>query len=258
MYRNTHEKSDESITETVREINYSLIGWYLQTYGMQNAFAFIEWLGIPLFSNPDNPKWSPPKSSLPEEFNAETQRKLNHLLDGYESLELKVNYNFRNKALLLQSVSHESFASNDITGDYRGLDFMGDAILNYAIVRHLFRHPVHLDADELSDLSSLLYCNSSIATVAIRNDLHKYLRYTTPELRDNINSFVAFLRRNKFKPVDDVSEQYTNTFECQTFPLNCMLNASDITLAMRNVHRFSNVFRYIFSTKRISYLKYHQ
>lgn len=199
--------SDESITENVREINYSLIGWYLQTYGMQNTFAFIEWLGIPLFSDPDNPRWTQPKSLLVDAFNDETKRKLNQLLDGYESLEHQIKYRFRNRGLLLQSVSHESFSSNDITGDYRGLDFMGDAILNYAIVRHLFRHPVHLDADELSDLSTLLYSNSSIATVAVRNDLHTFLRYTTPELRDNINSFVAFLRRNKFKPVDDVSGQ---------------------------------------------------
>lgn len=196
------------MTETVREINYSLIGWFLQTYGMQNTFAFIQWLGIPLFTNPSNCMWLQPKSPLQKEFNDHTKTKLNQLLDGYDTFQQKIRYNFQNKAYLLQSITHHSFTSNDLTPDYHGLDFIGDAILNYLIVRHLFRQPVYLDADELSEFSTLLYCNSSIATISIRNDLHKYLRYTTPELRDDINSFVAFLRRNKFKPVDDVSVIY--------------------------------------------------
>lgn len=204
-YGHSHSTSDDFISGTVREINYSLIGWYLQTYGMQNAFTFIQWLGVPLFSDPEFQSWPQPKSPLLKEYNHETQLKLDHLLDGYNAFEQKIKYHFQNKAHLLQSVTHESFTSNDLTSNYRGLDFVGDAILNYAIVRHLFRQPIQLDADELSNMSTLLYCNSSLATVSVRNDLHKYLRYTTPEIRDNINSFVAFLQRNRFKPVDDVS-----------------------------------------------------
>lgn len=195
--------SDEFIAERVRDINYSLIGWYLQTYGMQNTLAFIQWLGVPLFSDADNFKW-PEISPLLAANDHETQRKINNFLDGYDALEHKIKYKFRNEAHLLQSVTHESFVANDLTPHYRGLDFVGDAILNYAIVRHLFRQPMYLNADDLMNVSRLLECNSCIATVFIRNDMHKYLRYTTPTIRDSINSFAAFLQRNKFKPIDDV------------------------------------------------------
>lgn len=198
--------NDDAIMETVRGINYSLIGWYLQTYGMQNALAFIQWLGLPLFSNSDDFRWAQPKSPLRTERNRDTQSKLNGFLDGYDNFEQKLSYKFQDKTYLLQSVTHESFTSNDLTPSYKGLDFVGDAVLNYAIVRHLFRHPANLSAYQLRSISSLLYCNSSLATVSMRNGFHKYLRYTEPSIRDNINSFEAFLRRNKFKPVNDVSD----------------------------------------------------
>lgn len=197
------DASDESVGNCVRDINFSLIGWYLQTYGMQNTLAFIQWLGVPLFSSSEKLAW-PEISPLLAPNNQETQRKINHLLDGYDALEQKIKYKFRNKAYLLQSVTHKSFTANNLTPNYHGMDFLGDAILNYAMVRHLFRQPKNLDANDLSGLSQLLTCNSSIATVAMRNNLHKYLRYTTPSIRDSINSFAAFLQRNKFKPINDV------------------------------------------------------
>lgn len=180
-------------------MNYSLIGWYLQTYGMQNTLAFIQWLGLPVLSHSEKSK-----SSAVDIDDTERQRKVNQLLNGYDDFERKINYKFQNKAYLLQSVSHESFDSNDITPSYKGLCFIGDAILNYAIVRYLFRQPKYLNADDLTNVSSLLYCNSSLATVSVRNQLHKYLRYTAPEIRDSINYFEAFLQRNQFRPVDDV------------------------------------------------------
>lgn len=199
-----HDPSDEFIAERVRHINYSLIGWYLQTYGMQNTLAFIQWLGVPLFSGAGQLEW-PDISPLLAADNHETQRRIDNFLDGYNTLEQKIEYKFRKKAYLLQAVTHESFVANDLTPHYRGLDFVGDAILNYAIVRHLFRLPaMHLDADDLLHLTTLLSCNSGIATVSIRNNMHKYLRYTTPTIRDSVNSFATFLQRNKCKPIDDV------------------------------------------------------
>lgn len=204
MYKDK-DVGDEFIVETVRGINHSLIGWYLQTYGMQNAFAFIQWLGVPLFSsNSQDFMWPQPKSPLLIQDTHETQTKLNQMLNGYEMLEKKLNYKFQNKAYLLRAVSHESFTSNDLTLSHRGLDFVGDAILNYIIARQLFKQYQKFDSNELQRLLTLLCGSSSLSTVSIRNEFHKFLRYTSPELRDNINSFVAFLRLNRFKPVDDV------------------------------------------------------
>lgn len=206
MYKGSPQISDDFITETVRGINHSLIGWYLQTYGMQNALAFIEWLGVPLSTNTPNHFWSQPTSPLLLERNDETQRKLNEILDGYDALEAKLQYKFQDRAYLLQAASHESFTLNNLTPNYNGLDFVGDAIVNYIIIRHLIRQSQFpLDTDDLYHLSALLQSNSNFATISVRNDLYKFVRYTEPEIRDTINSFVAYLRKNRFKPVNDVS-----------------------------------------------------
>lgn len=205
LYQDSPQNNDDFINKTVRGMNNSLIGWYLQTYGMQNALAFIEWLGVPLSLNTENYSLSQPKSPLLIENTDVARRRLTEMLDGYDELETKLQYKFQDKSYLLQSVSHESFTSNDLTPSYRGLDFVGDAIVNYAIVRHLFRQPQFFDADDLNNIVTLLQSNSNFATVSVRNDMHKFLRYTKPEIRDNINSFVAFLRTNRFKPVNDVS-----------------------------------------------------
>ncbi|XP_055316038.1 endoribonuclease Dcr-1-like [Sitodiplosis mosellana] len=204
LYKNTPQSSDDFIVERVRGINYSLIGWYLQTYGMQNALAFIDWLGVPLISDTGTYCWPQPKSPLLVENSVETQRRLNEILDGYDAIEKKLQYKFQDKAYLLQSVSHESFTTNELTPNYVGLDFVGDAITNYAITRHLFRQLQFLDATDLENACQLLYSNSCFATVSVRNEFHKFLRYTHPEIRNNINSFVAFLRANRFKPVNDL------------------------------------------------------
>lgn len=205
LYKSKSQHSDEFIIETVRGINYSLIGWYLQTYGMQNALAFIDWLGVPLVSDAGTYSWPQPTSPLLVDNDAGTQRKLSEMLDGYDVLEAKLHYEFQDKAYLLQSVSHESFTRNDLTPSYHGLDFVGDAIANYAIIRHLFRQSQFLNANDLQNVCTLLHSNSSFATVSVRNEFHKFLRYTNPEIRDNINSFVAFLRGNRCKPVNDVT-----------------------------------------------------
>ncbi|XP_031637122.1 endoribonuclease Dcr-1-like [Contarinia nasturtii] len=197
LYKNS-SVTDDFVVETVRGVNQSLIGWYLQTYGMQNTLALIEWFGVPFDSE------TQPTTPLRVENTAEAQKKLNQLLDGYDILEKKLHYKFNDKAYLLQSVTHESFDANYLTPNYHGLDFVGDAILNYSIVRHLFRQPQYLDADRLQNVSSLLQSNSCLATVSLRHGIHKFIRYTTPTVRDNINSFTAFLRQNRFKPVNDL------------------------------------------------------
>lgn len=199
LYKNT--ASDDIVVEAVRGVNHSLIGWYLQTYGMQNTMALIEWLGVTLFA--DSANHSLPSTPLLIENTAKTQQKLNQLLDGYDILEKKINYKFHDRAFLLQSVSHESFDANDLTPNYVGLDFIGDAIANYSIVRHLFRQS-QLDANAIGNVSSLLQSNSSFATISVRNEIHKFIRFTTPVIRDNINAFTAFLRRNRFRPVNDL------------------------------------------------------
>lgn len=196
----SHRTGAERRQQTIVDLNYALIGWYLQRFGMQNALAFIDWLGVPVLV--DDAAFPSP---LRKPHDAETLKKLDRLVDGYDYVEQKLQYKFIDRSYLLQSFTHETFTTNDLTPTYVGLDFIGDAVANYALTRHLFQTNARCSANELDDILNLLKSNASFGTVHVRNGFHKYLRHVSAPLRGELNHFEAFLRLNKFRPVEDVS-----------------------------------------------------
>lgn len=57
------------------------------------------------------------------------------LIPDYRKLERLLNYEFRDKSLLLQAVTHPSCLTNTMTDCYQKLEFLGDAVLgNYWII----------------------------------------------------------------------------------------------------------------------------
>lgn len=55
-----------------------------------------------------------------------------------KQLEKALGYTFRKKAILLQALTHSSYGIRDSVGSLDRLEFIGDAVLDYVIIRHLF------------------------------------------------------------------------------------------------------------------------
>ena len=96
-----------------------------------------------------------------------------------ESLEKKLGYTFRNKALLSEALNHSSYAN-----EHRGqglesnerLEFLGDSVLGFVTAEFLFlRHP-DLPEGDLTRTRAALVCESSLVEVAQRLDLGAYLK----------------------------------------------------------------------------------
>lgn len=213
--------SQTEIENTVATFNLSLIGWYLQKYGMVNTFELIEWLGIPIRTNANGSAmefFAPIKSPLSYSTNENKHKKLENLIDGYDEVEKKLNYTFRDKSFLLQAFSHESFAANDICPNYDSLDFIGDGIINYVLCRHLFRDSRRFSAHEMEFFTNLLKSNSCFATVSVRHGLHKFIRITDTKIHSTLASFVKFIQKNQCKPLNDVSQAIiiTNRLKIET------------------------------------------
>ncbi|KAL7992656.1 hypothetical protein Chor_016912 [Crotalus horridus] len=107
---------------------------------------------------------------------------LNHLISGFENFEKKINYSFKNKAYLLQAFTHASYHYNTITDCYQRLEFLGDAILDYLITKHLYEDPRQHSPGVLTDLRSALVNNTIFASLAVKYDYHKYFKAVSPEL----------------------------------------------------------------------------
>jgi endoribonuclease Dicer len=58
---------------------------------------------------------------------------LNRMLRGFELFEERLEYRFRDRAYLLQAMSHASYSPNRLTDCYQRLEFLGDAVLGKEI-----------------------------------------------------------------------------------------------------------------------------
>lgn len=71
------------------------------------------------------------------------------------------------------------------------LEFLGDAILDYVITRHLYEDSCKYSPGVLTDLRSALVNNNIFAALAVKWDFHKYFKAISPPLFGVIEKFVA-------------------------------------------------------------------
>ncbi|OXU22125.1 hypothetical protein TSAR_000757 [Trichomalopsis sarcophagae] len=229
-----HSIPDKSIADCVE----ALIGAYLIACGPRGALLFMSWLGIHVLPTEevvtmsdlkptDRLPGSTPYVELGEEggitkwtqirykklqeppsplfYNVpQPEIELEIMLDGYDSLERSIGYTFRNRSYLLQAFTHASYQPNRLTDCYQRLEFLGDAVLDYLITRHLYEDPRQHSPGALTDLRSALVNNTIFASLAVRCGFHKYFRHLSPGLNTVIDRFVRIQEENGHS----ISEEY--------------------------------------------------
>ena len=94
-------------------------------------------------------------------------------------LEKKLNYTFRNQALLEEALNHSSYANeNKSKGETSNerLEFLGDSILGLVVADHLYRTRPDLPEGDLTRIRAALVCEGSLVQVAQALDLGSYLK----------------------------------------------------------------------------------
>ena len=79
------------------------------------------------------------------------------------------------------------------------LEFLGDAVLDYLITRHLYEDPRQHSPGALTDLRSALVNNTIFASLAVKYEFHKYFKHFSPGLQSVINRFVNLQANNESK-----------------------------------------------------------
>ncbi|MDO4435429.1 MAG: ribonuclease III [Cardiobacteriaceae bacterium] len=90
----------------------------------------------------------------------------------WASLEKRLGYQFHNKALLEQALTHSSFGA---TNNER-LEFLGDAVLETVMSLYLYQTRAQAVEDELTRLRILMVRGETLARVAKRFGLSEFLR----------------------------------------------------------------------------------
>jgi ribonuclease III len=100
------------------------------------------------------------------------------LRNEFASLERRVGYSFRDPGLLEHALTHTSRANEDVSGgviDNESLEFLGDAVLGFAIADLLFRRFPARDEGWKSKMKAALVSTASLARLADGLDLGQHL-----------------------------------------------------------------------------------
>ncbi|XP_013409876.1 LOW QUALITY PROTEIN: endoribonuclease Dicer-like [Lingula anatina] len=235
--RTQHSLPDKSIADCVE----ALIGCYLTQCGPKAALQFMSWVGLKVLPEVEekesqshenrkschdsgnngsslnghtampvpsergktrfHPLQSPPSPLLTHVPKA--LQVLEHYLSGFEQFEETIQYRFKDRAYLLQAFTHASYHYNTVTDCYQRLEFLGDAILDYLITRHLYEDDHKFSPGVLTDLRSALVNNNIFAALAVKWNFHKFFKAVCPQLFSVIDDFVEWQKeREDFINVD--------------------------------------------------------
>ena len=94
-------------------------------------------------------------------------------------LEKKLNYTFRNSALLAEALSHSSYANEhraEKLNSNERLEFLGDSVLGFVTAEFLFAKHPDMPEGDLTRIRAALVCEQSLYEVAQKLQLGQYLR----------------------------------------------------------------------------------
>ena len=95
-----------------------------------------------------------------------------------KELEKKIGYEFSEKRLLGQAVTHSSFSNEQKINKYKNyerLEFLGDAVLELLSSRFFFETYPDMSEGEMTRLRSSMVCEPALAFCARDLDLGKYI-----------------------------------------------------------------------------------
>jgi len=104
-----------------------------------------------------------------------TKSEITNQLDAFES---KMGYAFKNRALLINALSHSSYTNEQglsKQSSYERLEFLGDAILETVVSEYLYKNFPLEPEGVLTKLRSAVVCESSFAGVATELELGAYM-----------------------------------------------------------------------------------
>lgn len=103
-----------------------------------------------------------------------------------DKLENFLGYTFKNKALLDQALTHSSLTT-DVSKNYERLEFLGDRVLGVAMAHLLYKTFPNEPEGSLSPRHVRLVRKETVAEVAKRLQLNKYIKVENASLKTNVN-----------------------------------------------------------------------
>ncbi|BBA84786.1 ribonuclease III [endosymbiont of Pachyrhynchus infernalis] len=113
----------------------------------------------------------------------------------FVELEDKLNYYFKNKDLLFQSLSHKSIGSFN----NEKLEFLGDSVLNFIITTNIYNIFNDLNEGDMSYIRSNLIQSKNLIKIAKKLNIKNYIQFSS--VNDKIDYFINYLLANSLEAI---------------------------------------------------------
>ncbi|MEW6408791.1 MAG: ribonuclease III [Nitrospirota bacterium] len=118
------------------------------------------------------------------------------------SLQENINYTFNNENLLIQAITHKSYANEKGVPDNERLEFLGDSVLNFIVSDYLIKKFPEYTEGNLSKLKAYIVNENTLYRIAEELHLGDYLllgkgeeitggRRKTSILADTLEALIA-------------------------------------------------------------------
>jgi ribonuclease-3 len=194
MSRPEHERADPSplsvVFRTHSDIEASIVVGLLEAHGIVSAPSSdlthavfplsIDGLGEVRISVPAS-QADAARAIIRQQTEQPSAAEAVHIMDDtrdLSALEERLGYRFREPAILDRALTHRSRANEDATGstiDNESLEFLGDAVLGFAMADLLFRDFPQFDEGQKSKIKATLVSTLTLGRLARRLGLGEFL-----------------------------------------------------------------------------------
>ncbi|CAG8505437.1 6855_t:CDS:2, partial [Cetraspora pellucida] len=115
-----------------------------------------------------------------------------------ERIEEICGHNFKNKTLIVEALTHASLP-NSVTPCYQRLEFLGDAVLDFMVVKYLFEKYPDGEPGIMTDLKDAAVNNQVLGAICERINLHKHIIHFSSKLTGGMTEFVNAVKELREK-----------------------------------------------------------
>ncbi|KAJ3195123.1 hypothetical protein HK101_001034 [Irineochytrium annulatum] len=114
----------------------------------------------------------------------------------FDLLEERIGYKFKDRFHLFQAICHRSAFKKSAVGgvlSYERLEFLGDAVLDFMIIRHFYVSYNDLSPEKLSELRVAAVNNESFCRVSLAIGLQEVLLHDDERLKADLESYLDYM-----------------------------------------------------------------
>ncbi len=102
-----------------------------------------------------------------------------------QKLEHEIKYEFKNKELLKNALTHTSYAYENNVESNEKLEYLGDSILEFISSKYLFNKYKNLNEGEMTKVRATVVCEDSLYKIAIKHNFSDFLYLGKSERMNN-------------------------------------------------------------------------